>query len=223
MTIVKTAEAPATTVWALTSIVTTKRSRSRRINRNPASVSARKDGFASSSAGATGSAAAAAAGTRTPITKAVDHRKVQALTRNTTWTSATPSSRAPRAGPTKKARLSKVLEVPLDAVSSSGRLASAGISARWAGRNAPPISEVSVARTKTVAGGRSRARHSAARATRPARMRSAPIITFLRGSRSAMVAATGEANAISARLIAVQMPTACAPPTPYAHTATAVL
>ena len=53
-------------------------------------------------------------------------------------------------------------------------------------------------------------------------MTSAAIMTCLRGSRSAIVAAMGAVIAISARRIAVQMPTACAPPTPYAHTATAV-
>lgn len=37
-----------------------------------------------------------------------------------------------------------------------------------------------------------------------------------------MVAPVGEASANNARRIAVQMPPADAPPTPYAHTATAV-
>ena len=72
------------------------------------------------------------------------------------------------------------------------------------------------------AAGVSRNKHTAAAVTRTARIRSDPIMTFLREPLSAQVAANGAVIAIKARRTAVQTPTAVTPPTPYAHTVTAV-
>ena len=57
------------------------------------------------------------------------------LSQKTVPTSVTTRSRPPRAGPAKTARLSSVLPAALEAVSSSGVRARAGIHARWAERN----------------------------------------------------------------------------------------
>ena len=63
---------------------------------------------------------------------------------------------------------------------------------------------------------------TAATPTSTNRARSQPIITVRRGYRSAMAAANGARTAISASRLVPQMPTAEAPPIPYAHTAIAV-
>ncbi len=160
ITTVNTADAPATMVWAATSAVTTSRSLSFQIERKPADTSVRNFSLGSSSSAASPSAGSVAAGSRAGTLMrmiiSIDHTNVSTLSRNTTSTSATTRRRAPMEGPMKNARLSSVLEVPLDAVSSSGRFASDGISARWAGRNAVLAMEVSVASTNTKAGCRSR-------------------------------------------------------------------
>ena len=107
-----------------------------------------------------------------------------------------------------------VLDVPFDAVSSWGLLASVGINARWAHRNGVPSSDDRVASTKMGAAGVSRTRHNVAAITRTARIRSEKIMTFLRGLRSDHVAAKGAVTAIRARRTPVQTPTAVTPPTP---------
>ncbi len=161
-------------------------------------------------------------GTDTRSTIAIDHTKVRALTRNTTCTVVKPSSTADSAGPAKKASESTVLAVPLAAVSSSGRSARLGRSARCATRNGVPSSDDAVARTNTGAAGVSRNRQVAAPVTSSARARSASSISRLRDILSARVELNGAVIAISDRRIAIQMPTPVAPPTPYAQTATAV-
>ena len=86
--------------------------------------------------------------TRMPETISIDSRNDAALKRNTSSTSATASRPAPIAGPTKIARLSRVLAVPFEAVSSSGVRASCGVMAPWAARNDEPPKEVSAASAK---------------------------------------------------------------------------
>ena len=85
-----------------------------------------------------------------------------AFSKKTVWMSVTAINKAPSVGPTKNERLSMVLPVPLEAVSSSGVEASAGINARCAQRNGVPSSPAKVASTKIGAAGVSRTRHSPA-------------------------------------------------------------
>ena len=99
-----------------------------------------------------------------PHTRTADSRKVAALRRKTTSTLVVDTSSAPSAGPTKKARLSMVLDAPLAAVSSSGRRVSDGIQAIWAGRKTQPMSESSVATTRMTAAGASMNRQTVATA-----------------------------------------------------------
>ena len=65
-------------------------------------------------------------------------------------------------------------------------------------------------------------RHTAASVTRTARTRSVRIITRFFGNLSANAARNGDVIAPSVKRMAIQMPTDRAPPSPYAHTATAV-
>ena len=123
------------------------------------------------------------------------------------------SSRPPKAGPTKKARLSIVLEVPFAAVSSSGVLTRFGSSAATAGRKGAATRAVHVARTNTTITGASRQIRTAAARTRPPRMRSLVTITRLRGKRSANVEAKGVTTAMRISRTVPQMPTAATPPT----------
>src|SRR5437899_1456222 len=161
--------------------------------------------------------------TCTPATSAADQTKVSALKTNTTCISVTTSRSPPMAGPTKKATLSSVLTVPFAAVSSAGSRARAGSIADSDGRKGEPAMDASVARMNTVQAGASVATSAAATDTSTARDRSDPIITYLRGSRSASIAANGVTKLKSPSLATPQTPTAVAPPTPYAQTATAVL
>ena len=204
--------------------MTTARSRSAAMARNPPEISAAKFSLRGSSSGSAlvGRSGSSRTGIRMPRTRTVDQAKVAALRKKTVWTSVAAMSTAPSVGPTKNERLSSVLPVPFDAVSSSGVLASAGISARWAQRNGVPSRPARVASTKIGAAGVSRTRHSPAATTRTSRIRSAPTMTLLRGSRSASMDARGAVKAIRVRRIAVHTPTAVTPPTPYAHTVTAV-
>ena len=126
------------------------------------------------------------------------------------------------AGPTKKARLSSVLLTPFAAVSSCGLSTSEGVSASCAGRNAVPNRGASVASTNTTASGPSYSTTAAAASTRTVRARSQMTISFLRDIRSAIAEPNGATTAIIASRMVLQMPTAAAPPTSYAHTATAV-
>ena len=75
----------------------------------------------------------------------IDHTNDATFRRKTISTSATASSPAAMAGPTKIARLSRVLAVPLEAVSSSVVFASCGVMAPWAARNDEPPNEVRIA------------------------------------------------------------------------------
>ena len=107
-----------------------------------------------------------------------------------------------------------VLEVPLAAVSSSGREVSDGIHAIWAGRKTQPTTESSVATTSTTPAGASITRQTVATTASPARSTSLAMSTVLRGSRSASTEPMGEAKAMSSRRTAPQTPTRRAPPTP---------
>src|SRR3954466_14474794 len=103
-----------------------------------------------------------------PETMYIDQANDATLTRNTISTSATASSPAPIAGPTKIARLSRVLAVPLEAVSSSVVLASWGGMAPWAAPNDDPPNEVRIPRAKTGSAGVSAYRQIVAAVTRTA-------------------------------------------------------
>ena len=149
-----------------------------------------------------------------PETRTADSRNVAALSAKTLATSATASRNAADAGPTKKARLSMVLATLLAAVSSSGSSTSDGVSAIWAGPEGRAEQGESVASTKTTAAGPSACDDAAAAPTSTDRARSQPIITVLRGHRSARAAANGATTAISASRLVAQMPTAEAPPMP---------
>ena len=142
-----------------------------------------------------------------PDTRTAETTKVAALRRKTVWMFVTLMSSAPRAGPRKKARLSIVLEAPLAAVSSSGVLARDGIQAICAGRKTQPMSEISVASTRIDSVGASTAMSAAAMLDEQARMRSEPMSTALRGSRSARVDPMGAAKAMSSSRTAPQTPT----------------
>ena len=122
---------------------------------------------------------------------AADSRNVAAFTRYTNSTSATASRKPPSAGPTKKPMLSIVEATTLALVSSRGSIASRGSRAACAGRKASDSSPVSRARPNTASAGPSAAMTTAATTTTTARVMSAPIITRLRGNRSASVAANG--------------------------------
>ena len=115
-----------------------------------------------------------------------------------------------------------MLATPLAAVSSSGVLTSDGVRASWAGRKAVPTTGDRVASTKTTAAGPSTCTMKAAAPTSTNRTRSQLIITVRRGYLSARAPANGAMTAISASRLVAQMPTAEAPPIPYAHTAIAV-
>ena len=115
-----------------------------------------------------------------------------------------------------------MLATPLAAVSSSGVLTSDGVSAIWAGRKAVPKMGDRVASTKTIAAGPSTCTTIAATPTSTNRARSQTIMTVRREYLSAIAAANGARTAISASRQVAQMPTAEAPPIPYAHTAIAV-
>ncbi len=186
----ETIVAPATTVCAHTRTATIIRSRSRRMCRKPPAISANAPTTSSgppeprspsSSAGSSSPGVGPAIG-RMPHTRNADSTKVAALSRNTTSTLVVVTRRAPRAGPTKKARLSMVLEVPLAAVSSSGREVSDGIHAIWAGRKTQPTTESRVATTSTAPTGAPVTRQAVATTASPARSRSLPMSTVLRAT-----------------------------------------
>ena len=122
--------------------MTTARSRSAAMARKPPETSATKLSFSGSSSGSAlvGRSGSSRWGTWMPRTSSIDHAKVSALRKKTTSTLVAAISRAPSIGPTKKERLSMVLPVPFEAVSSSGVEARAGIRARWAQRNGVPSS-----------------------------------------------------------------------------------
>src|SRR4051812_7522019 len=128
-----------------------------------------------------------------PATISIDHRNETTLRRNTTSTSATASSPAPIAGPTKIPTLSSVLVVPLEAVSSSVVLASCGVIAPSAARNDDPPNDVRIASTKIGSAGVSAYRQRVAAAIRTAQYRSLKIITRLREYLSANVERNGVA------------------------------
>ena len=108
---------------------------------------------------------------------AADSRNVAALSSNTVGTSATTSRNAAIAGPTKKARLSRVLPTPLAAVSSRGSSTSDGMIAWEAGRRARPDSDDTVATTNTASTGTSAQISTAATVTSTARTRSETTMT----------------------------------------------
>ena len=150
--------APATTVCAEPWITVTRRSLSCQIVRNPAEVSAKNPSASPAdsaiaspmvSGSAASSFSASALLTWMPDTISIDQRNDTTLRRKTSSTSATTRRPAPRAGPMKIARLSRVLEVPLEAVSSSVVFASWGVIAPWAARKDEPPKEVRVASTNT--------------------------------------------------------------------------
>ena len=103
-----------------------------------------------------------------PATISIDHRKDTTFSKNTISTSAIASRPAPIAGPTKMARLSSVLAVPLDAVSSSVVFASCGVMAPWAARKDELPKEVSTASAKIGRAGVPAYRHRVAAVIRTA-------------------------------------------------------
>ena len=136
MTTMKTADAPATTACAHTSAVDHGQVPvgEDRAEAGQGLATKRFLGSASSGAGLRSGCvvrrSSAERGHPDPRARAgTSTRRSAALKRKTTSTSGNAMSRAPSAGPTKTARFSRVLEVALEAVSSSGGAASGGISA----------------------------------------------------------------------------------------------
>ena len=136
------------------------------------------------------------AGTRwTRHTNQADQRKVTASKSRTVSTDVVASRAAASAGPTKNVRLSRVLLVPLTAVSSSGRLTSDGSRLRWAGRNGVPSTATAPARTKMATVG-ALLRMAAMTSSRTQRATSTTTMMVLRDMRSTSVAPSGVTTAM---------------------------
>ena len=125
-----TRAAPPTNVWPATWAVMLRRSPSEPSSRNPAASWARVP-----SPPPTASAVGSAPRPRMPRTRVIDTTNVPTLSQNTVSTLVSASSSPPMAGPMNTDRLSSVLLEALEAVSSRGVLARAGIHARCAVRN----------------------------------------------------------------------------------------
>ena len=208
----RTIVAPATTVWAHTRMAIIIRFRSRQMKVKPPPISRRRPALSSFSPSPSCPSpwdVPSSAGRMPwmPDTRTAETTNVTTLTIRTVWMFVTLMRSAPSAGPTKKARLSMVLEAPLAAVSSSGVLARDGIQAIWAGRNTQPMRELSVASARIDSVGAPTAMSAAAMLTRTERVRSEPMSTALRGSRSASVDPMGAAKAMSSSRTAPQTPT----------------
>ncbi len=102
-------------------------------------------------------------------------------TTNTVDVPLTASTNPPMPGPRKMLALSIVPETALDAVSSSGVAASAGVRAAWAGRKAVPTTAIPTASTYTVMIGAWVSTARAIAAVSTARTRSLIAITMRRG------------------------------------------
>ena len=114
------------------------------------------------------------------LTSNADQTKVTTSKRQTTGMDATVRSMPPSAGPTKIARLSIVLVVPLLAVSSSGESTRLGSRAATAGRKGVATTAVRAASAKMIAGGASFQMSTALMAMMEPRVMSQPIMIILR-------------------------------------------
>ena len=146
---------------------------------------------------------------RMPDTRMAETTKVTTLRMSTVWTFVTLMRRLRWLGRrrTRGSRSCSRRRWPRSALRASWRVTAS--SAICAGRKTQPMSELSVASARIDRVGASTAIRAAAMLTSTERVRSEPMSTTLRGSRSASVDPMGAAKAMSSSRTAPQTPTSC--------------